>query len=301
MPNQKSMLGIVAVLFLLLAISATIGIYYYVEYNQQVSTSASFASELNSANAKYNQTATKYNSIVGAYGNSLDSFRSLASLYNQTVQIFNSLSSNFSSLSSNYNRTLSLLVASVSVLNTSEPAYENASLSLNSLWTEYNSLEASYRNVSGKFESLFTLFQMQISSFERTNNVSLEGNLLVPVKPVSTSLLTANLVVVFGNSSYVWSNDTSIQAGWNGYLFTVIATNGEVNATWYPQYGEHLVTGIDGASQTSTQFWWFWNYNGTAWQLAQTGSDETPILNGTSVAWTLCPENSNFLPTCTPP
>ncbi len=294
------MYGVVAILVLLLIVSSTIGIYYYVEYNQQSSVSSSFASELNAADLKYTQTVAQYNSVVGKYGNSLTSFDSLVTLYNQSVLTFNSLSSSFASLSVEYNTTMTLLVSAVSVLNTSDAIYQNASKSLTQLWVSYNNLSSKYEKVVNQFQSLFAEFQTSIAEYKQENNVTLKGQLLLPVKPITSSLLSANLLVDFGNSTYRWENNTAIQAGWNAYTFTLIATNGDVNATWYPQYAEHFVTGIEGVTQTSTEFWWFWTYIGGTWQLGQTGPDPVTVLNGTSIAWTFCAENSTYLPTCTP-
>lgn len=295
------MYGIVAILILLLLISSTIGIYYYFEYSHQSSLSSSFASELNAADLKYNQTVAQYNSVVAKYGDSLTSFDSFVALYNESVSTFNTLSSSFASLSTGYNRTLTLLVSAVSVLNTSDVVYQNASRSLTKLWASYNNLSSTYEKVVKEFQALFTTFQSSIMQYEQENNVTLSGQLLLPVKPITSPLLSANLLVDFGNSTYRWENNTAIQAGWNAYTFTLIATSGQVNATWYPQYGEHFVTGIEGVPQTSTEFWFLWSYDGGAWQLSQTGPDQVTVLNGTSIAWTLCAENmTTYLPTCTP-
>ena len=174
---------------------------------------------------------------------------------------YRSLSGSFNSSLGDYSVTLSLLATAVANLNTSTPAYANASAALNSLWKSYQALSA-----SGGRRALF--YQVDI-------------------------------LVDYGNGTRRWINSTQVQPGWNGYVDTLVAFNGMVQATWYPDYGEHIITGLQGVSDTSSQDWFLLTYNRTAsWQLAQVGVDEIPIVNGTAFAWLFCSANSNYLPTC---
>jgi len=174
---------------------------------------------------------------------------------------YRSLSGSFNSSLSDYNMTLSLLATAVANLNTSTPAYANASATLNSLWKSYQALSAS------------------------------EGR--------RTLVYQVDILVDYGNGTRRWNNSTQVQPGWNGYVDTLVAFNGRVQATWYPNYGEHIVTGLQGISDTKSQDWFLLTYNRTAaWQVAQVGVDEIPIANDTSFAWLFCPANANFLPTC---
>lgn len=174
---------------------------------------------------------------------------------------YRSLSGSFNSSLSDYGATLSLLATAVANLNTSTPAYANASATLNSLWKSYQMLSAS------------------------------EGRRAL--------IYQVNILVDYGNGTRRWNNGTQVQPGWNGYVDTFVAFNGSVQATWYPNYGEHIVTTLQGISNTNSQYWFLLTYDRTlSWQVAQVGVDEIPIVNGTSFAWLFCSANANYLPTC---
>ena len=178
------------------------------------------------------------------------------------LQSYRSLSTSFNSSLKEYGTTLSLLAGAVANLNTTTPAYHNASAALSALW-------ASYRELS-----------------------SAGGHRLL--------VYGVHMVVNFGNGTRRWYNDTSAQPGWNGYVVTLVLLRGNVQAAWYPQYGEHLVTGLGGVSQTTTKSWFLWTVNGGKLTPSQTGVDQLQIINGTSFAWTLCAYDANYNPTCSP-
>lgn len=175
---------------------------------------------------------------------------------------YRSLSGSFDSSLGDYNRTLSLLATAVANLNTSTPAYRNASMALSSLWASYQSLAS----ISGKKAIVYGV----------------------------------GMLVDFGNGTKRWYNDTSVQPGWNGFVVTLVLLNGKVEASWYPQYDEHFVTGVDGVSQTGSKSWFVWEYGEGKWSAPPTGADQISINNGTIIAWTLCGYDINFNPTCTP-
>jgi len=174
---------------------------------------------------------------------------------------YNSLSGSFNASLADYGTALALLSSAVANLNTSTPAYRNASLDLASLWSSYEQLSSA----SGR-------------------------------KPLVYSV---HLLLDFGNGTRRWYNDTSIQPGWNGYVATLVLLGGNVQAVWYPQYGEHYVTGVGGAPQAESTSWFFWSFAGN-WTLASTGADGLRVNNGTSIAWTLCGYDINYDPTCSP-
>lgn len=180
---------------------------------------------------------------------------------NAALVSYRSLGSSFNSSLRDYNKTLSLLATAVANLNTSTPAYRIASAALSSLWSSYQTLSS----ISGR-------------------------------KALAYEVI---MVVDYGNGTRRWYNDSMVQPGWNGYVVTLALLSGNVQATWYPQYGEHFVTGIGGVSNTQSKFWFLLTYNKTAsWQVAQVGVDEIPIFNGTIFAWTYCPANANYGPNC---
>ncbi|MDE1852305.1 MAG: hypothetical protein KGI38_01025 [Thaumarchaeota archaeon] len=164
------------------------------------------------------------------------------------------------SLSEDYN-TLSLLATAVANLNTSTPAYQTAASALSSLWAKYQALAGANGGKALAYE--------------------------------------VHMLVDFGNGTRKWYNDTAVQPGWNGYVVTLVLMDGNVQAVWYPQYGEHFVTGLGGVSNTQTKYWFLLTYNKTAsWQEAQVGADQIQVFNGTTFAWAYCPENSSYGPAC---
>ncbi len=198
----------------------------------------------------------------GQYQSASSQNRAYAGELTTALASYKSLSGSFNASLADYGRTLALLSSAVANLNTSTPAYGNASVALSSLWGSYQ----------------------QLSSLSGQKALVYEVHLLVD----------------FGNGTRRWFNNTSIQPGWNGYVATLVLLNGNVQASWYPQYGEHFVTGVDGMSQTSTASWFFWDFSGGNWTLALTGADGLMVDNSTSIAWTLCAYDINFNPTCSP-
>jgi hypothetical protein len=121
------------------------------------------------------------------------------------------------------------------------------------------------------------------------------------LKPAKSSLYIADILLDFGNGTRHWFNGTQVQPGWNMYIATVVFSNGNLRAQWYPQYQEHFVSGIDGVSDSNSVYWFLWTYNSTAsWQVAQVGADDLPVYNGSVFAWTYCGESASYAPTCTP-
>ncbi len=174
---------------------------------------------------------------------------------------YRSLSSDNRAALAGYNTTISLLADAVANLNTSTQAYHDASGALSTLWSRYLTLSG---NGSGSY------------------------------------VYSARMLVDFGNGTRHWFNDTQIQPGWNAYVATVVLLGGRVQASWYPQYQEHFVEGLDGVASGQSNSWFVWEYGKGGWQLSQTGADPIQVFNGTAFAWTLCGYDSNFNPTCTP-
>ncbi|MDG6915797.1 MAG: hypothetical protein JRN23_03530 [Nitrososphaerota archaeon] len=121
------------------------------------------------------------------------------------------------------------------------------------------------------------------------------------LEPASSSLYSSNILIDFGNGTQVWHNGTRVQPGWNMYTETVVLTQGRLQAVWYPAYGEHLISGIDGVQNSATMSWFLWTFApSSSWQTAQVGADELPVYNGSVFAWTYCAVSPSFTPECTP-
>jgi hypothetical protein len=186
-------------------------------------------------------------------------------------------------------------------MNTSEPAYQDATGAIKSLSASYVTLASEYRGIIEHYDSLVSSFDQTVRQYEASNNVTLIQSYPDQVRPIPTSLLTVSVLIERGDGTKTWYNNTQVQAGWSMYITTVALLNGSVSATWYPQYGEHLINGLAGVPNTTTRSWFLWTHNGTvSWELAQLGSDLTPATNGSSFAWTYCQFNGSYLPTCTP-
>lgn len=175
---------------------------------------------------------------------------------------YNALLGRYNASLGGYNQTLSLLAGAVSSLNTSTPAYRSAAADLASLWSSYQALA----NGSGRRVLAYGV----------------------------------RMLVDYGNGTSRWYNGSTIQPGWSGYVATLVLLDGNMQATWYPQFGEHFVTGVNGVNQTSSQSWFVWEFAGGKWAPLETGSDQLQIVNGTTIAWTLCGYDADFVPTCTP-
>ncbi len=294
MPLQsKTLYGIIAVLVAVLVISSTLTVYYYSQYNQTLSSNSNLQSELQSATSKYSTLASKYNGVASSYNSAEASYNGSVSSFEKLASVYNSTSDSFLSVSNEFNMTFSLLVSAVSVLNTSDSAYVNSSKVLTQLWTQYVMVEGQYNQISTSFKTI-------LSSFEADNNVTVQEN----IQPVSLSLLSSNILLNFGNGTSIWYNDTSIEPQWNLYVTTLFITSGNVNATYYPEYAEHLVTGIDGVlnNNTASDYWSIWTYNATSsWQMAQVGADLLPMYNGSVYGWAYCGPGVRLNPSCAAP
>ncbi len=181
---------------------------------------------------------------------------------NAALTRYRSLSRSYDASLRDYNITLSLLATAVANLNTSTPAYSNASVALPKLWSSYQTLAAL-------------------------------GGSRVPAYSVQ-------MMVNYGNGTQRWYNGTAVKPGWNAYVATLVVLDGRVQASWYPQYGEHFVQALDGVSSGQTNSWFVWVEGSSGWELSPTGADGVQVYNGSTFAWTLCGYDASFNPTCTP-
>ncbi|MEM0075242.1 MAG: hypothetical protein QXG05_03975 [Nitrososphaerota archaeon] len=192
-----------------------------------------------------------------------------------------------------YSQVSSLNASNIQQLKTFESKYS-------SLAGRYNSL-LSYYNDSLYYLSL-AISQLNTSStayIQASQNLTQLWSIYKHLIPASNQLPTTDIKIEFSNGTYQWYNIT-VQPGWNLYIATLVATNGSLQATWYPEYGEHFVTGILGVQNTNSEYWFLWVYQNASWQIAQVGADDLPANNGTVYAWTFCTANAEFMPTCTP-
>ena len=190
-----------------------------------------------------------------------DSQRHVSEL-NAALAQYQALSTSYHASLESYNTTLHLLAGAVAIVNTSSAAYLDASVALPALWKTYRDLASA----SGSPALAYA----------------------VDVK------------VDFGNGTQKWFNGTGVQPGWNGYLVTLVVFEGRVDATWYPQFGAHFVSGLGGVSSNESTSWFLWQHREEGWVSSQGGVDSIPVYNGTVIAWTLCGYDPSYSPECTP-
>jgi hypothetical protein len=198
----------------------------------------------------------------GRYQNAASQNQVYSSELETALASYRTLQGSYNASLADYNATLALLASAVGSLNTSTPAYGNASAALGTLWASYQRL------------------------------ADLEGG--------KAAVYEMKVLVDYGNGSSTWYNDSTAQPGWNAYVATLALLKGEVDATWYPQYGEHLVIGLNQVMSNSSDAWFLWQQEETGWVVASSGADGIAVQNGTVIAWTLCGYDASFNPTCTP-
>jgi len=165
---------------------------------------------------------------------------------------------------------------------------------------QYSQLDAQYNSSLALYNQTFALLAGTMGAVntslpiyaQASSKLSALWNSYLQLKPESIHVNTADILLNFGNGTSLWYNNTQVQPGWNLYTTTVVLTGGHVQATWYPSFGEHLVTSIDGVAGTAKTYWLIYNYNSSAWQEAKVGADLLPVYNGSVYAWVYGGANS---------
>jgi hypothetical protein len=180
---------------------------------------------------------------------------------------------------------------------------------LTSETSQYSSLAANYDSAIALDNSTIALLAGTIAVIntsmpiyqQASSQLSQLWARYLALKPVTSSLYAADVMFDYGNGTRVWHNATQVQPGWNMYTETVLLTGGDMQATWYPSFGEHFITSIGGVADTPTSSWFLWTYNRTAsWQVAAVGADDLPVYDGSVFAWTFCAETASSTPECSP-
>lgn len=86
-----------------------------------------------------------------------------------------------------------------------------------------------------------------------------------------------------------WFRDVEVPKGTDGYELLELATDGQVEADWYPEYRSHFVNAILGAPSESPYFWltFVWNETSEAWEPLPVGADLFSVKEGHVLAWAL--------------
>jgi hypothetical protein len=124
----------------------------------------------------------------------------------------------------------------VSELKTEASQYDGLASNYNSSLALYNETFALLVGAIAVVNTSLPIYQQASSELSQ-----LWGKYL-SLKPASSSLYSADVLMDFGNGTRLWYNDTQVQPGWNMYVETVVLTHGDLQAQWYPDYQEHLIT-----------------------------------------------------------
>ena len=86
-----------------------------------------------------------------------------------------------------------------------------------------------------------------------------------------------------------WYRDLEVPKGTDGYELLQAATDGEVDATWFPEFRAHFVTEILGVAPEGSQFWgvFVWSETNSGWEPLPVGADLYSVKNGHIMGWAL--------------
>lgn len=179
--------------------------------------------------------------------------------------------------------------------------------------SKYNQTAANYNALLSQYDLSLSLLSKAVALLNTSSPVYQTASIqlaslwrtYLSLKPASSALYTADVLFDYDNGTRAWYNGTSVQPGWNFYILTLVMTSGKLDAQWYPQYGEHFVSGINGVENMPSlnEGWILWTWNSTAkWSSPPLGADDLNVYNGSVFAWTYCKyDPSTGVPLCTPP
>ena len=86
-----------------------------------------------------------------------------------------------------------------------------------------------------------------------------------------------------------WFRDVEMPKGTDGYELLEAATEGALDATWYPEFRAHFVNEILGVAPEGSQFWgvFLWNESMGAWEPLPFGADLLSVKDGHVMGWAL--------------
>ncbi|MER3601440.1 MAG: hypothetical protein C4339_01850 [Nitrososphaerota archaeon] len=193
--------------------------------------------------------------------------------------------------------SLALLAVALLVVSASLAAY---------YYVQYSSLQARYqrdlgllRETQQRLRSLYAnasglllpiLATANTSSPQYAQLVSLLQNISATYRALRLNI-SVSLLIDYGNGTRAWFNGTSVSLGASFYDLTLLITGGNVNASWYPQYGSHFVLAINGVGAPGNPFtkkgwyWISWVFTGGRWQMQPVGPDLFLLDDGMIVAW----------------
>jgi hypothetical protein len=193
--------------------------------------------------------------------------------------------------------TLALAALALLIVSASLAAYYYVQFS--SLNERYQGQLSLLREVQARLRSLYTnasallapiIASANTSSPQYAQLISLLQNISRAYRGLGLTI-SVSILIDYGNGTRAWHNSTEVSLGDSFYDLTLAVTKGRVDATWYPQFGSHFVTAINGVGAPGNPatkkdwFWTSWYFSGGRWQLQPVGPDLFLLNNGSIVAW----------------
>lgn len=107
--------------------------------------------------------------------------------------------------------------------------------------------------------------------------------------PAAPGVITASLLVETSPGEPTWFRDVEVPKGTDGYELLELATDGELEADFFPAYRSHFVTSLLGVAGESPSFWltFVWDEPSSAWQPLPVGADLFSVKDGHVLGWAL--------------
>ena len=111
---------------------------------------------------------------------------------------------------------------------------------------------------------------------------------------VAPERISASILVEPSPGDARWFRDVEVDAGTDGYELLDAATDGQLEADWFPQYRSHFVTSLLGTPSDGSRFWltFVWDEPSEAWQPLPIGADLFSVKDGHVLGWALLDTSS---------
>ena len=108
-----------------------------------------------------------------------------------------------------------------------------------------------------------------------------------PANAVET--IAASVLVEPSADRAQWYRDVEVPEGTDGYELLVAATDGQVEAEYFPEFRSHLVGSVLDVSPQGEEFWgvFLWNEQAGVWEPLVYGADWFSVKDGHVMAWAL--------------
>ena len=101
--------------------------------------------------------------------------------------------------------------------------------------------------------------------------------------------ISASILIEPSPGDARWFRDVKVDKGTDGYELLEAATEGELEADWFPQFRSHFVTSLLGTPSEGSRFWltFVWDESSGAWQPLPVGADLFSVKDGHVLGWAL--------------